>query len=60
MEGLLFVVGALAVLFLATRWGGDLFARQVRRGPEQEVEPPGERSAPDDWPRDGGDNPRAP
>jgi hypothetical protein len=32
----------------------------VNRQPEQRVEPPGERSAPDDWPRDGGDNPRAP
>jgi hypothetical protein len=60
MEGLLFVVGVLAVLFLATRWGARIFRRQSARGPEHEVDPPGERSAPDEWPRDGGDNPRAP
>jgi hypothetical protein len=60
MEGLLFVVGILAVLFFATRWGAGLFLRRVARGPEQHVEPPGDRSAPDEWPRDGGDNPRAP
>lgn len=60
MEGLLFVVGIVAVLFLATRWGADIFRRRSEQAPPQQVEPPGERSAPDDWPRDGGDNPRAP
>jgi hypothetical protein len=60
MEGLVFVIAVLAVLFLATRWGARFFRRQVNREPEQRVDPPGQRSAPDDWPRDGGDNPRSP
>jgi hypothetical protein len=58
MEGALFTIGALVVIAIAIglipRRKGDA------RGPEQTTEPPGDRNAPDDWPRDGGDNPRAP
>lgn len=57
MDGLLMTVAilvALAVAFTARR------RRHARRGPEQTTEPPGERTAPDEWPRDGGDNPSAP
>lgn len=58
MEGLLFTIGALVVIAIVVgilpRRKGDA------RGPEQTTDPPGDRSAPDDWPRDGGDNPRAP
>jgi hypothetical protein len=58
MEGLLFTIGALVVIAivigLIPRRKGDA------QGPEQTTDPPGERTPPDDWPRDGGDNPRAP
>lgn len=57
MDGLLMTVAilvAVAVAFTARR------RRNARRGPEQTTEPPGERTAPDEWPRDGGDNPSAP
>jgi hypothetical protein len=58
VEGLLFtvaiVIAAAIAIGLIPRRKGDA------KGPEQTTEPPGDRSAPDDWPRDGGDNPRAP
>ena len=58
MEGLLFTIALLIVIgigigLLPRRWSRA-------RGPEQTTDPPGETSAPDDWPRDGGDNPRSP
>jgi hypothetical protein len=58
VEGLLLTLA----LFVALGIGLGLIPRSRRRwrGPEQTSEPPGDRSAPDDWPRDGGDNPRAP
>jgi hypothetical protein len=56
MEGLLFTIALVAaIVFAAVRW-----RRSGTSRPPQSTEPPGERSAPDDWPRDGGDNPPAP
>ncbi len=56
MEGVAFsiaVLVAIAVAFFGSR-------RKRKQGPVQTSEPPKPTSAPDDWPRDGGDNPRAP
>ena len=58
MEGLFFTLAAIVAIAI----GIGLYPRRKKdtQGPKQTTEPPGERSAPDDWPRDGGDNPRAP
>ena len=56
MDGLLMTLAifiALIVAFGLRRWHSN-------SGPEQTTEPPGRQTAPDDWPRDGGDNPTAP
>ena len=58
MEGLLFTIAVLVVIAVLV---GILPRRKAdAQGPQQTTDPPGDRSAPDDWPRDGGGNPRAP
>ncbi len=58
MEGMILTITLIVAIAigvgLVPRWRGR------RRYPKQTSDPPGERSAPDDWPRDGGDNPPAP
>jgi hypothetical protein len=58
MEGLIFTIAVIVAIAI----GVGLLPRRAggAKGPEQTTDPPGERSAPDDWPRDGGDNPSAP
>lgn len=56
VEGAFFLIAVIVAIVLAV-FGSR---RKRQQGPVQTTEPPGERSAPDDWPRDGGDNPRAP
>lgn len=57
-SGIIFLA-ALAAIVLIVAFGRrrSLASRQE---PAQTTEPPGDISPPDDWPRDGGDNPRAP
>lgn len=58
MEGFVIVIAVVLALVVGARLvKGDTPVRQKQ---PQSTEPPGERSAPDDWPRDGGDNPSAP
>ena len=56
MEGLVFTIAVIVVIAMAV---GLLPGRFKGRRPPR-TDPPGDLSAPDDWPRDGGDNPRAP
>ena len=57
MEGLVIVVAILIALGLGARLA---LGKRAEQKQPQTTEPPGERTAPDDWPRDGGDNPSAP
>jgi hypothetical protein len=58
VEGLVFTIAVIVAIVVAVF--GNRRRHQRKQGPVQTTEPPGERSAPDDWPRDGGDNPRTP
>lgn len=58
MEGLVIVIAILIALGVGARL--VLGNRAAGQKEPQSTEPPGERSAPDDWPRDGGDNPTGP
>jgi hypothetical protein len=55
VEGLVLTIALLVALGIAV---GIVPLRRRRR--RVEPAPPPGRSAPDDWPRDGGDNPSAP
>ena len=58
MEGLVIVIAIVIAVGLGARL--VLGRRPARQKEPQPTEPPGERSAPDDWPRDGGNNPTGP
>lgn len=58
MDGLVFLIAVLIAVGIAAR---VMASRSPMRQKEpQPTEPPGRRTAPDDWPRDGGDNPSGP
>lgn len=58
MEGLVIVIALVIALVLGVRLAKG--RKRVQQKEPQTTEPPGERSAPDDWPRDGGNNPSGP
>lgn len=58
MQGLVILIAIVVALAVAVRLMVGR-SRPAQKEPRS-TEPPGERSAPDDWPRDGGDNPRGP
>ena len=58
VSGAIFLAAIVAVVLIIAFGRRRSLASRIE--PEQTVEPPGETSPPDDWPRDGGDNPRAP
>ncbi len=58
MEGLVIVIALVVALVFGARLAKGRTAMKQKE--PQSTEPPGERSAPDDWPRDGGDNPSGP
>ena len=58
MDGLVIIIALLVVVGVAAR---VVMSRSPLKQKEpQTTSPPGRRSAPDDWPRDGGDNPSGP
>lgn len=58
MEGLVIVIALVIALVLGVRLAKG--RKPIQQKEPQTTEPPGERSAPDDWPRDGGNNPSGP
>lgn len=58
MEGLVVIVALVIALVLVVRL--VVSRKPARQKEPQSTEPPGRRTAPDEWPRDGGDNPRSP